>query len=201
MIKRFNLIFDELEEVADTEGLVLPVERTYRFRETCLKLAKQLEQINTVTVALQKHSITLNESRFLIDTLIETIEKQKMLPGAPLYKCKLKYDHITLNSCHSPDSIFESGVIKIQNGDIDSLTPDEKSSCANLKVTNGRAISTTESQSNLESMDLANILKNRKRRKVEKNGMYMNLDFILGSAAQIERLFSIARLLCPENRQ
>ncbi len=50
--RSYDLIREELEEVADTEGISLPVSRNPRFRANCGQLANQLKEINTATVAL-----------------------------------------------------------------------------------------------------------------------------------------------------
>ena len=41
----------------------------------------------------------------------------------------------------------------------------------------------------------------RKRQKLEQAEKYINADFILGSGAEVERLFSLAKNFMPDNRK
>lgn len=48
---------------------------------------------------------------------------------------------------------------------------------------------------------MSDILDRRKRRRLEPDHPYMNVGFILGSSAEIERLFSIAGGILADHRQ
>jgi len=118
MIQRFNRIKGELEEIAETEGCDLPFDRSPEFHSNCLKIERQLKEINTILLALQEECLTLNNARFLLDTLVQEVKTQFSMRDALLLGCWLKDSHIKFHSKHSPDPLFESGVTKIQNGEL-----------------------------------------------------------------------------------
>lgn len=53
------------------------------------KYAKMLEEIDQVTVSLQTEGLALADCRNDLEKLIMEVEEQIMVPGAPLYGCKL----------------------------------------------------------------------------------------------------------------
>ncbi len=61
-----------------------------------------------------KNRIELSECRFIIDAVTEAVENGKEELGNPFYQSKSKGKAIDLQERHSPDSDFESGIVKIQ---------------------------------------------------------------------------------------
>lgn len=186
--------------MADTEGLVLHISRSSRFGNQCQRLAVQLREINTVSEKLQKRHASLEECRFKLDTLVETVHAQNDVQVAPFYQCLLKDEYIKLQSKHSPDSMFESAVVKIQRDQLDLLTDEEKKACDNLIVD-----TCTESQNIGHDVDerhlsMLQIFERRKRRKIISTKVYIDLRFVLGSTAEIERLFSAAGRILTDTR-
>lgn len=201
MVKRFIRIRPELEEVAATDGVHLTISSTPLFETRCKKLDLHLGEINTVTKALQRRGVTLEECRYYLDTLTRTIEEQKDNPVAPLFGCTLKDEYIKLYSVHSPSSTFESAVVKIQRQEFNTMTPEERSAALPLKKPTESCNTTDGIISDEDALTMSGILDRRKRRRVEQDNLYMNLNFILGSSAEIERLFSIAGRTLADQRQ
>lgn len=50
-------------------------------------------------------------------------------------------------------------------------------------------------------MSLSDIIQAREKRRIEKTRRYRNFDFILGSAPEVERLWSIAKYILCDNRK
>lgn len=201
MVQRFIRIRPELEEVAATDGVNLTISSTPLFETRCKKLGLHLGEINTVTKALQRRGVTLEECRYYLDTLTRTIEDQKDNPVAPLFGCTLKDEYIKLHSVHSPSSTFESAVVKIQRQEYSTMTHEERSAALPLKKPTEPCDSTDGTTQDEDVLTMSGILDRRKRRRVEQDHPYMNLNFILGSSAEIERLFSIAgRILADQRR-
>lgn len=134
----------------------------------------------------------MEECRYLLDTPMSTIAEQNDNPVVGLYRCELKDEYIKLHSVHSPSSIFESGVIKIQQGELDTLTVEEKAACAHLRTAKPGINNIATDINEEETLSMSNIINLRKPRRQESNSSYLNLEFIVGSYAEIERLFSIA---------
>ena len=87
---------------------------------------------------------------------------------------------------------FETGVVKLQRGKLDSLTDAEKAAVRMLKVedyveSTNAAAPAGEDPSSME----ARLIK--KRRVAKAADKYMPCGFILGSAAAVERIWSVAK--------
>lgn len=165
-------------------------------------ICTHLGEINIVAKALQRRGLSLEGCRYFLDTLTTTILKQRDNPNAPFYKCSLNDDYIKLHSRHSPSSVFESGVIKIQRGEYDAMSVQEQEACADLKIPFPETGEDSELPSDEEEpMSMCDIIRQPKRQRREPHQPYMNSQFILGSSAEIERLFSIAGGILADNRQ
>ena len=102
-----------------------------------------------------------------------------------------------MNGRHSPSSTFESGVIKIQNDDVGSMTVAERSACSTLLAEENTQETITQDEGNGNHELLGFIA--RKKRRVDKR--YINCSFLLGSTAEMERVRSFARQLLLDNRK
>ncbi len=137
-----------------------------------------------------------------MDTLISAVETQKNVPDAPLYRCSLGKHYIKLNSSESPNYHFESDVTKFQRGDVDDLSHLELAACAQLKLKFLCDDLSIRSFDDERTMSMAELLRSKKDQKTEISNECINLDFIIGSTASIERLFSFAGdILCNNRRR
>ena len=100
-----------------------------------------------------------------------------------------------------PDPYFVSGLIKIQNNDTVSITFAEKGACEKLRNTDVIDQDNTTQQ----ITTLAHRMKARSRKRKageieDKASSYKNADFICGSAAEVERLWSICKYILSNLR-
>jgi hypothetical protein len=86
-------------------------------------------------------------------------------------------------------SILVSGVCKIQKGDITSMTEDEKEACSHLRANAGDV----EAQATLNVREKSERRRRNKRSSSCLEGYFENVNYIIGSAAEMERLWSIAQ--------
>ncbi len=81
------------------------------------------------------------------------------------------------------------------------MTDAEKSAC---KCLVSPATETTGSAQDIKhhgALTMSQRINLGKRKRMERNDKYMNCDFILGSVAEIERLWSIAKNILTDNRE
>jgi len=203
MLKRFLDIRDELQQVSDTQGLKLSMPQNGAELRKTERLSKQLKEIDFVTQKLQERGAPLERCRLLLDTLLSAVATQKDVFEAPLYLCSLKDHYIKLESTESPDHVFESGVIKIQRGQADDMTDAERAACAHLKSGDSQGGSVTSQEpTDVTTMSMKDLFRSSlKRRRVGSKTEYMNLDFILGSTSEVERLFSVAGNILTTGRR
>ncbi len=83
-----------------------------------MRAKRQLEEINIITLELQKEHSTLSECLFAIDTLIEAIQEGREKIGNPFFGCTQKFDDIKLDGRNSPDHEFESRVTKFSSNNL-----------------------------------------------------------------------------------
>ncbi len=173
MVNRFVKVNNELAEVADTDGLQLSVRTDAAFYSRCQREGWNLKEIDWVMKQLQANELPLERCRFLSDTLISAVETQKRTSDTPLYRHSLGKHYINLNSSKSPNYHFESGVTKIQRGDVDDLSDLELAACAHLKVKNVCDDLSLRSFDDERTMSMAKLLRSKKRQKTEISNEYM----------------------------
>ena len=89
-------------------------------------------------------------------------------------------------------------MIKIQRGVPQSLTDEERESCKALLVQSRKAGShSMEDQSLNPVLDLMRV---KRQKLMQSYSQYINADFVVGSTATIERLFSHAKYILSDNR-
>ena len=193
MLTRFVDIRNELIQASsDNEGSI-PINRSTAFSTKVKKSATILSEINTTTVNLQTRYYTLANCRDDIDFLMQNIEEAE--PDERLFNCSLGDSYLKVDTELSNNPDFESGVVKIQRRKADTMTGEEKRATSAL-LKPGIAVSTTASVRKGATMRE----KYNKRRKVDPNYKYMCTDFILGSAAAVERLWSSAKHILSNER-
>ena len=180
---------EEFEDVI-TDEIISPV-----LRDRVAKWVKMLEDINQVTLLLQKRMITLAKAQSLLSNLEADIGLARNNANARLHSCMLDSIYINdhSNKLHCP--VFHSGVIKIQKKITHSMTPQEKVVCAPLLLLNDDDLDTLEET---DPVELSFAQRQKKRDIMEINSVnneYRNVDFILGSNAEGERLWSKAKLV------
>lgn len=134
------------------------------------------------------------------DILTETICVQKTFSDAPLHRCTLKDDHIKLHSHHSPCSVFESGVVKIQHNEVDSMKDDERAACEHLNIQKNH-VETSVVGEEQRGLSMTEMFKSCKRRREDPAQSYMNLGFILEPYAEIGLIFSLGGGILADNRK
>ena len=185
MLRRFNRLRGHLLQVADTEGATVTINRSNSFRLHTERYERMMEAIDKCTLKMQTKGYSLSDCRFVLDTLIEQVQKLKGMPGSCLYGCQLKSDYITKNST------FCSAIVKIQHNETENLSDAEKYAVGCMLMSSEDESAAAVNDDVDISIDSL-IEKNKLRRLIQKSN-YRNCDFALGSIAEVERLWSIAK--------
>ena len=117
------------------------------------------------------------------------------------YGHKLEGDYIGPNSSKQPDPYFVSGVIKIQDNNCAQMTVEEKDACQSL-LAKDYEIGVAQAQQTTLADRMRDRIKKRKAGVMDQDlsSPYRNCDFICGSAAEVERLWSVAKKILTNNR-
>jgi hypothetical protein len=145
--------------------------------------------------------------------LIKKVAEKKDVPDHVFYQCRLGTKYIAPDANIVPDPDFESGVVKIQCGQISELTDDENEAVKRLKISDdgGGAGAGGGSGGIGDSPDLLQKIRDHERKRkrgvdedggvVSASAEYYNADFILASAAEVERLWSMAKYILVDQRK
>ncbi len=149
---------------------------------------RMLKEINDITKSLQSREQTLADCRHDLNVLIEAIEDEKQVTTSPFYGCRLGTKFIAANATIVKYPLFESGVVKIQKGKETDLNEGEKHAVRCLLKNHSSSTNTSEgSQPTSKTEEIA-----KRRKNNGDDNTYINCDFISGSVATVERLWSSA---------
>lgn len=152
---------------------------------------KYMRQIRGCSEALQKRGRTLGDCQNMLDMLRARVEK-----GENDYmQCNLGVKYIKPANGLSTSPAFETGIAKIQGGigEERTMTQAEKAACKRFKIN-----ATVESESESDSVSDHECFlkqyektKKRKERIFLEHSDYINCNFVMGSAAVVETLWSV----------
>ena len=199
VLKRFIEIREDLIKTADDENTSLEVNSSIGFLNKVKKHQKTLARIQIATKELQTQFHSLSSCRADLDLLLEDVSMYRNQIGHNLFQCKLGKKYIGSHSGKLHNIDFENGVVKLQNDEAKDMSPSETEECSVLRLVDcdtdkGNLGDSDDVMTYQERRDL-----HKKKRRLD-NHKYGNLDFILGSAAVVERLWSIADKLIDGDR-
>jgi hypothetical protein len=210
MLDRFLKLFEDLQRVADEDDSNFEFNFSPNEISACERLVGWMKQVDVVTVSMQKHCLPLYKCDEMCKALNEICEKGKRRPsrvggvdnvwkdcGFKVKKALTTYTRL----CNNPN--FINGVCKIQKGQWNSLSDDEEAACEQLLNDNiDNRHDEIQDEEPPASPDIAAKLDRiRERPKTSaQESPYIDCDFIFGSAAQVEQLWSIARYILTTQR-
>ena len=196
MMERFLRIRDELIAVAENENSDLQINSTAQFRNKVTRYCGHMEQINYSTKYMQTRKLTLCQCRDSLNMLMQDVEEGRDNKNSVMFRCLLGNKYISEHANILKDPDFELGVCKIQEGLTDTMTEEEKTACEKLLLERDEE----SGESSEEELAYEERLRRRKQKRENPSG-YMDCDFILGSAAEVERLWSIANHVLTDERK
>ena len=203
MMGKYNRMRTDLIKAHDDEDTSFPMNKTAAFKRKAEKVTGCFTDINVVAATLQTRMYKLKSTRADLDALLAESKNGHTNENNSWFERQLSGTYIKPGSHKLPDPHFVSGVIKIQNNDILQLTQDEKDACASLA---NQVQDQGEEAEEGDEVSFASRFKSRmKKRKAgvmegTKASPYKNVDFICGSAAEVERLWSICKYILSNVR-
>merc|ERR1712188_191242 len=163
--------------------------------------AKMMEDLSCLTLELRKRCISISAAQGLVDALLEDILNDRLRRRGSLKNCMLQSQWIGRHAQETkrPNKHFRLGVMKIQENKTSTMAGEEKAACASLKLPDPEEPS--DDSNSDEELNFSQ--RQEKKRKMDSKivgDRYCNCDFIYGSSAEIERLWSFAKLTFRGNR-
>ena len=207
MFERWIQLRDTLIDLSANDGAELEVNESLSFFNATKKFTKCLKQFDIVTKKLQEKNLTLSTGRILLDTLVKKANERKNEIGSAFHGNSFKANRILIDGPLSDYQYFESGVIKIQQNRSMQMNDLERDACIGLlENDNSNVEEETNDDSDVidldEGDDVMKAVKDIKEKMETSNQSgYVNCDFIMCSAAEVERLWSIAKHILTEERR
>ena len=163
---------------------------------------KVLAQFNFVTKKLQTGLLTLSEGRKLLDGLVDfTKHANQANVGHIMYQCGFQSKYIKPDSLIVKAKHFEAGVVKIQRGEYNQLSDDARIACESLLKPANATPAPARIPNRPAMIEFEMLMQQTETDHNSVNCPYINSDFILASAAVVERLWSLAGLILTDNRK
>jgi hypothetical protein len=220
MLVRFIRLRDKLIEAADnkeSDGLDNVLDRSTGFLSKTQKYEKWMSCINTITLKLQERCLPLSKAHHLMEFLESEIASRRekefdQLNGCTYTRVKSHLGHPDL----CPNRFFETGVVKIQLGSWPNMTDAEKRACRSLlksSVSDEEASDSESDQSGSPDPDhhqepgspdfeaRAQKFLEEKEKDDQAENPYVNCNFVYGSTAEVERLWSVASYVLTKQRR
>ena len=197
MLKRFIEIKEALVSACENADVEFMATSNPAFTNRVTKYEKMLGSINVVTMELQRKGATISECRDALNSILEAVNDEKAMKSAPLYGCRLEGKYLSVDSTIVECPNFENGVTKILNKEENKLSDVEKHAVRNLR----RNIPTYEDES-VSPIFMSMRERLAKRRKMNsRSEEYIDCKFILGSVAEAERVWSMAKYVLTNHRR
>jgi len=186
---------------AEENATIVMPPSTFHFRRAAMNTTKMLEDINSVTVKLQQQALPLHKCWDLQELLIDTVQKGRAYQLSPWFNNNFGTMYINPKSDKRPNKAFVNATIKMQKRAAHTLLTSEASAIRQwLKKV----------PANDNRMSLADRLKNPEPRGEKRTAEQLHgqdnhdgdncLDNVIGSAAEVERLWSEARYIMTSSR-
>lgn len=227
MISNYQKLWPILKEAAQkeetTEAFSNALNTTTNHIDTVALKAKMLDELNDVTKLLQRRHCSLSNCRLALVHLEDRIAKKKRDVTAsahPLYRCNFARKRCKIDGSLTTqrDAKFENAVCRVQCHQESLLTAAEKTTLRKVlkrsiiaRQTAGADVDTDDTadddsaQNTPGSPGLKAQVEEAERKRaadtVQGSSEYVNLDFVLGSAAEVERLWSLAKYVLTNQRK
>jgi hypothetical protein len=180
------------------------------FKNSVEKYAGYFAKFHKTHVAMEGRGLTLSECRGQLDSWV-------MMMGADLpadhdlFGCELEMKYISDDANIIENADFERGVVKIQRGEACGLTDLERVAVSSLL--RDAPAGADAADSGAEQLDpdpallssptsLAKAMDRKRKRDQARSGgdTYINCEYITGSVAEVERLWSLAHNILTYER-
>jgi hypothetical protein len=199
LLRPFLLDMDSDEE----NEFELPEEmRNIQFIKRVQNYLAVLTFIEEATKALQQRGIPLAKAQGYLDILSKRIQKGRVEQKPWAKSCLLQTQYIGMERRKLVSKAFHHGVIKLQEDQAHDLTPEDKEALASLRIDKEENLEEVDiSDTEVEETTIQEDYERKRKREIKiKSGVCMNPGFIVGSAAEIERVWSAGGLNINKKR-
>jgi len=199
MIGRHNRIYDKLLYTHNHKDTNVRMDTSETQQVTMVDLQKILKPLAIATKNIQEKHFTLSQSdntivvteqvlAQIMDTVLADHDEDFVLD---LGRCQLSNDNKRFVGSRA-NFHFQTGVIKIQERKHQFLDDNEKRECEKLlKENNNTVVQQDNDNEDDEDALLERINAAAERQRAEDVDPYINCDFVLGSSAEVERVWSM----------
>jgi hypothetical protein len=207
MMDRYEKLEDHIKLMSlnkNAKFFMPPSSPSPRFQLAAKNTMLMLQDINAVMVYLQERLLPMHECHELQEWLILTVQKGKVNEDSHWYLSDYRDDYISIRSdSHKlPNKIFVSAVCKMQKQQGSTLTPAQKLATSTWRTKPCLPVVTNNNGNGLSLADqLKNEHSNGKRKSKEPHASSNDdrvLDHVIGSAAKVEGLWSVAKHILTE---
>ena len=205
MMRKYQRTRSDLVVAHDADETNFPMNKSTAFKRSADKVSGCFQDTNVVAVSMQTHLYKLKQCRGDLDALLSECNAGHVDSNSVWYNRKLAGTYIKRRSSKLPDPDFVEGIIKIQEGKVLELTEAEKDACVRV-LNHQQDPDMTEATEQGENSSFASRfrdkIKKRKAGVLEKTqaSPYINVDYICGSAAEVERLWSLCKYILTNTR-
>ena len=200
------IVSASLEENSD---IVLPP-TSHAFTKAVKKTTLMLNDINNVALKMQGRMATLEQCGTYQQVLITLSDESRHDTESPWHNNTFGKEYIDPESAKRPDKVFVSAVKKMQRRQAFSLTAEEtdvikkwmpKPIASVHQISGGTPVSAADLLSQLPNSGEKKLSgAKRGSNEISAGGSDDCFDHVIGSAAKVERLWSIARYILTTSR-
>lgn len=223
MLNRWLELYDDIravnQEIRAQEGAnakTIILTGGAHFRSNVVKFAAYFSKFHSTHVAMEYRGLKLSDCREQLDSWVIMLQADLPLDH-DLFRCELEMKYISDNADIIVNLDFERGIVKIQCRETGSLTDAEKVAVSGLlrnapaaaaaaaagPAAAGPGLMDDPDPAMLSSpRSLAKEMDRKRRREQAMAGhdVYINCDYIMGSVAEVERLWSLVRHILTYDR-
>ena len=115
-LRRLNQVREKLIQVSKKEGAHSSIDEPLEFWNRALKYEKMLNNITKADLELQIWKQVLSDCRLLMESLRESVQEKRDIPGSSLEDSTLGSVYISAESAVVKYKNFRNGFVKLQHG-------------------------------------------------------------------------------------
>ena len=199
-VKRYHDIFDHIRAAfihPDCPAIDPPMDRTEAFREELSEKLEMLLTMNEMTTHLQESGLTLSKALLLFEIALDQDDTED---NAGFDGIGVNPSYLDLSNSVFINPDFLTGVRKIQDGKAHELNQTKKVAVECLRKTPVIRVEPTEESVGGRSK-MTKLSRAVKKYKSEAPATYVDCNFILATAVDVERLWSLAKNVLTDKRR
>ena len=210
MMTKYGKLNDFIASASlDNESDIYVPPNSDAFTRAVKNTTLMLADINAVALNMQGHMLCLDQCRKCQDILIKLLDEHRDDPNSHWHNNKFGKVYIDPESNKRPDKVFVSAVKKMQRREGSTLTAEKTDvikqwlpkRTTTMPLGSGAAPTAADLLAHLPATSVGKSSgEKRKSNEISAGGFDDCFDHVIGSAAEVERLWSIARYILTTTR-